>query len=475
MKIIITLGISSKDVKLNSHLLDRLNETIKQYEVGDTVIVSGARKYFDISEAQIMSEYLKNNNIKTIKEECSLNTIDNAIYTFEIVKNLKLKENTKIMVITSDFHTPRTSLIFLHYFLGLSLCFQMAKTSKVDSFFYSEKNKIANLLKLNTLPNYSEPSIFQYVKAGYLDGVKSRINHFNNRDELGNSPLHCAANLGFTNICKYLVKNGLSVNITNYNGLSPIFYSLINGFVDTTWFFLNNKPDLGIKGYCNKYWNGKCNLLEALSVLREKFTQDIYTTLLLMINKFSTENQVVWIRHAESVLNKAKREKKDTSGIFDAKLTDDGINMLLKINAMICKYDLLDEYDVIVSPLKRTLETCRYLIEGKDIKPIVDSRICERLNHTSCIGTNCTILKNQYNWNFLSMPDEWWFDPKNNNTLNDSVNEENWGKLRSRVKPFYDEIHKFKKRKTLVVTHGGVITLLFNGRVKPRNCDSFII
>ena len=306
-----------------------------------------------------------------------------------------------------------------------------------------------------------------------MHGIQAKLEEIEALDEVGNTALHWAASYGFTKICEYLLANGADDNAPNRNAMLPIHYALINGRIDTVWMLLQRGTDLTLTAR-NQRWKDKCTPADALFQMRKHLAPEVYTPLVLMLNKFIKGPNVVWIRHAESILNRALATKADTTGIFDATLTDDGVRVLEEINAWVRKYDLLDEYDVIVSPLARTLETCRYITAGTKAEPVVDHRICERLNHTGCVGKPRELLKDIYDWDFSRVPNRWWFRPEVNNAQNLTVEEESCDTLHERMKLFVTDLRNDLKNKTLVVTHGGVIQQLYNSGLKARNCDAFI-
>lgn len=474
-KIIITLGapLNMNDASVGHHLLSRLEETVRQYVYGDTVIVTGARcQKLAVSEAQVMHDWLAKHQIPCLMEERALNTVQNGIFTRQIVDGLGLEDVPPIMVITSDFHLPRATLIFLHYFAGLEVYFRPAVTKVADEISSNEPLHLIRLIQYFPPPAYEDLSLIEEVKRGYIYGINKKISDLHQSDETGCRPLHWAASYGFTDICEILLKQGADINVINNAGLTPLHYAIINGRVDTVWFLLENKADLSIAGI-NMRWEGHCTPYQALQVLRNNHSPEVYTTLVLMINKFNPNPGIVWIRHAETEQNKAMHEKRDTTGIYDTKLTTEGYRVINEINAYVRKYNLLDGYDVFCSPLSRTLETCRVMIEGTECQPLIDHRICERLNHTSCIGQSKDILEKLYDWDFSRVPKHWWFRPEVNNYDNLTVIEEDWDTLLERIELFYQDVTKNLTKKTLVVTHGGVIYRLFNSTLIARNCDAF--
>jgi len=480
MKIIITLGaplnIIDNVIEPSSHLLERLQETVRNYETNDLVIVTGGRSVgMPVSEADVMYSWLMNHNIFALKEERALTTIENALYTRKMLH--ELNNEVPILVITSDFHLTRATFIFLNYFSERgNIYFTSAKCNKFDILNIREPMHMLTLLKNPYFPEYEENTLIEEVKCGNISGIKQKLKEIDVKDEYGNNALHWAASYGFTDICHILFESKPSIlNLTNYRGMAPLHYAIINGRIDTTWFLLSNGADLNIAGE-NSRWKGVCTPEQCLFQIRMNLSTEVYTPLVLMLANFSQTPRNVYIRHAESELNKALKEKKDISGIYDADLTEYGISVSEKINTIIRKYDLLKNFSIIVSPLKRTLETTKLLLNNTSyVKPVmVEEKICERLNHTSCIGQPTEILRQMYDYNFLSVPNIWWYSPEHNNINNLSVKEEDIEYFGKRINKFIKQHNSDKKMHTLIITHGGVIRFIF-GTKNERNCDAFSI
>jgi uncharacterized SAM-binding protein YcdF (DUF218 family) len=73
------------------------------------------RRHPNIFEARLYHDYLINNGIdknRLLKEEEAQDTIGNAVYSKKLI--LKNKMSRQIMLITSNYHVSRASLIFNH-------------------------------------------------------------------------------------------------------------------------------------------------------------------------------------------------------------------------------------------------------------------------------------------------------------------------------------------------------------------------
>jgi len=121
--IIIVLGHRLKTDCIHPELQGRMDEAINIYQnvlnLGNknnvVFILSGGKTQnsVQLSEAEVMMKYCKDNNISTnkiIKETESLDTIGNAVFTRKIVDDLK--EISEIFVVSSCYHMNRVKYIF---------------------------------------------------------------------------------------------------------------------------------------------------------------------------------------------------------------------------------------------------------------------------------------------------------------------------------------------------------------------------
>lgn len=122
-RIIIVLGHRLKTEFIHPELKGRMDEAINVYQNifnlnnknNIVFILSGGKTQntVQLSEADVMMEYCKDNNISTnkiIKETESLDTIGNAVFTRKIVDDLK--EISDIFVVSSCYHMDRVRYIF---------------------------------------------------------------------------------------------------------------------------------------------------------------------------------------------------------------------------------------------------------------------------------------------------------------------------------------------------------------------------
>jgi len=140
MKIIIILGEKLKkngDMSLN--LINRLNKGVEIYNKYENklIIVTGGRfqRSSDFSESFQMKKYLINTfNIesnKIIEDNLSQDTIENSKNCLKIIE--KMKNMSEIIVVSSEYHIERVSIIFNYIF----------KNSNLNKKYISSKNGIS--------------------------------------------------------------------------------------------------------------------------------------------------------------------------------------------------------------------------------------------------------------------------------------------------------------------------------------------
>lgn len=117
--VLIVLGNPpKKDGTLTYRLRSRLNVALsltEHFKVSQ-IILSGGSVYNDLVEAEVMKKYCIDHGIpptKIILETRAHNTYDNALYSAQIVAELK---HEMIIVVTSHYHKRRTKYIFDRYF-----------------------------------------------------------------------------------------------------------------------------------------------------------------------------------------------------------------------------------------------------------------------------------------------------------------------------------------------------------------------
>eukprot|EP00164_Ancoracysta_twista_P003644 GFYU01004882.1.p1 GENE.GFYU01004882.1~~GFYU01004882.1.p1 ORF type:complete len:487 (-),score=51.11 GFYU01004882.1:285-1745(-) len=477
-KVIITLGGPlNADCTPSSNLQDRLQETVRQYSPGDIVIVTGAAvQRLGMTEAQAMGQWLSQHGITPILEERANNTVENAHWSKKIIDGLGLAKEVQIMMVTSDFHMPRSSLIFLHYFASANLLFRPVPSSQVAPAQQREPEFLVALL--NNFPPAPIPDLHlvEEARRGCLSGVKEKLHQLNEVDRDGNTALHVAASRGLVPICEILLDtNKINVDCQNPRGVTPLHYALMFSRVDAVHTLLSRGARTDIRAP-NHRWKGKRNALETLAALRPTMSVDLYTAMVLLLCKYSNGSPVVWLRHAESEHN-ASSDKTLDNGIFDARVTNNGAAVLARLNLWVRKFSLLDGFHVIVSPLTRTIQTYKGVTQGVNVRPIIDHRIRECMKHTCDIGKPRSQL--QQHWgdvDFSRIPELWWHEPSVNNHTSSSsqFHVESPEQLASRVASFQKDLKAAQRseHKVLVVAHGGVMRVVFNAGA--RNCDAFV-
>lgn len=121
-EILLVLGAGLKKGKVGTILAERLNKTLKCWQLNPKaiVIVSGGKLHGETtSQAAAMANYLIQVGVpakQIIQEEQAKNTRQNLMYTEKLIKDYDL-QGRRVRVVTSCFHLPRTR-IYLHQ-LGL--------------------------------------------------------------------------------------------------------------------------------------------------------------------------------------------------------------------------------------------------------------------------------------------------------------------------------------------------------------------
>ena len=161
--VIILGGTLNKDSTLPDFVINRLNKALEYKEQTKYYILSSKNSYHRetildknqkaIDECSVMGNYLLNHGIspnKILMEAWSLDTIGNAygVLTMHCLPRCF----TELLVITSDFHIPRTKAIFTKVFtLYPLLKFQLEFKSSNSNIKISEKEK-------NSLKKWKENS-----------------------------------------------------------------------------------------------------------------------------------------------------------------------------------------------------------------------------------------------------------------------------------------------------------------------------
>ncbi|MQS76258.1 YdcF family protein [Companilactobacillus halodurans] len=131
---LLVLGNRCLGRRIQPILMGRLDKAIELYsdfQKKPLIIVSGGKSSTsDYTEAQLMQEYLIENGIpedKIVLEDQSVNTIQNLEYSsIRIRQNLSKDTRPRVIIVTSDYHIPRTKLHIKK--LGIKVQFAAKKT-----------------------------------------------------------------------------------------------------------------------------------------------------------------------------------------------------------------------------------------------------------------------------------------------------------------------------------------------------------
>lgn len=110
---LIVLGYVSKDGQIHPLLKERLDEAYKLFrQYGHAyIIVSGGAVGSRRSEAELMKKYLVEKGLpakRVLKEDKSYNTVQNLIFSKQLMEQYQLKS---FIIITNSFHIRRTKYI----------------------------------------------------------------------------------------------------------------------------------------------------------------------------------------------------------------------------------------------------------------------------------------------------------------------------------------------------------------------------
>lgn len=111
---IIILGTTKP--MLNDRLETALDYVKNKYKDA-YIILSGGGNYLE-TEANLMYEFFIKHGIspqRLIKEEDSLDTVGNALFSYLTLQNINVKKGN-ILLVTSDFHSPRALFLFRNIF-----------------------------------------------------------------------------------------------------------------------------------------------------------------------------------------------------------------------------------------------------------------------------------------------------------------------------------------------------------------------
>lgn len=155
----ITLGLKLNNAgQLESEAIGRLEKTLEAYKNYKTsyIIVSGGNSKNKITEARAMKNWLQKNDVphyRIIEENHSKDTVENAIYSMDIVNK---KNFNSVTLITSDTHIRRAYILF----------------KKLDC-----QNKISSIITSHTTTNTNNYQEENYLIKKNLEKLNKKINN----------------------------------------------------------------------------------------------------------------------------------------------------------------------------------------------------------------------------------------------------------------------------------------------------------
>ncbi|MEE9320908.1 MAG: histidine phosphatase family protein [Granulosicoccus sp.] len=174
---------------------------------------------------------------------------------------------------------------------------------------------------------------------------------------------------------------------------------------------------------------------------------------------------VYLIRHAQSVFNAIYDPDKPDPMIFDAPLSELGVQQAARAQAKIHQLAITR---LIVSPLTRTLQTAT-LIFGKSLATEINAVVREQLINSCDMGRAPQKLAIEFpHHDFNHLPECWWHDEEKDHR---GLSVESHGSLLQRADEFarYLQQNNHNHHKTAIVSHGNFIHALTG--VQPDNCD----
>eukprot|EP00029_Vermamoeba_vermiformis_P008045 TRINITY_DN3658_c0_g1_i1.p1 TRINITY_DN3658_c0_g1~~TRINITY_DN3658_c0_g1_i1.p1 ORF type:complete len:766 (-),score=97.21 TRINITY_DN3658_c0_g1_i1:114-2102(-) len=469
------------------------------------------------SEATVMRRWLLDGygispDAILIPEERAQNTVESAYFS----KRKLLKEGINtgdITVITSDFHLPRASLVFLHCFAksSFSVNFVTAPASNepkhadaVEQLKQQEIELISQTpdqLKTfdkkfteQTIANY-EFTLWEDIKRGNIVGVeywlKKHSGQINSQfDENGRTPLHVLAGYGNSaphiQIALLLLKNSANVNAADFQGSRPLHIAAAKGATVMAKMFCEFGAQKQLAGQ-GPFWKGNLTPPEILSLeeIKQSISEVDHSIMTLGLHWNRTDKKNVFlVRHAESIANRWYGYKKPIS-ILDPRISEAGEKSLSQLREATAPSIQNMKIDLIfVSPLTRALQTCLGIFEqaalAQNIPIIIDERISEHLADISDIGRPKSALMKeflcpQFKWDKLK--ELWWYTPQGPSELTPpnitQVAKEPIEHFKQRLTSFWKDLVARPEMNIAVVAHAGVHRVLSRKEAKLRNLEIY--
>jgi hypothetical protein len=258
---------------------ERIEEACILYKTHDTdrIILSGGRfRSMSESYASIMNKIIIRKGImNSILEERSLSDIESAIFVRKILKN---EQVTSIHVITSDFHVPRASVIFLKVLKGYRMSFIASRSRTIIPYEPTDINM--------DIPDDIYLNVIEEVKRGYIKGVS--IKNTNIVDYNGMNALHWSCYMGFNDITHLLLnKCNLDPNVTvPVTDITPLHYALYNSNICDAWELLRCGADTDISAIDHSWIDvPRCTRLTAMQLIEYmSYNNRIIMNIMMMTN-----------------------------------------------------------------------------------------------------------------------------------------------------------------------------------------------
>ncbi len=169
------------------------------------------------------------------------------------------------------------------------------------------------------------------------------------------------------------------------------------------------------------------------------------------------------IRHGQSEFNAAHKSGNPDPMIFDARLTQKGIQQAKDARQAVADLGIRH---VIVTPLTRALQTATYIF-GEATKMQVMAEPREKLVHSCDVGRSPAELQGEFaNLSFEHLGDNWWHQgPKNA----DGISVEPADVFQKRIAEFVSSLARVTFRPLAIVGHGN--TFLEMSGYEMENCE----
>ncbi|HEX3046976.1 MAG TPA: ankyrin repeat domain-containing protein [Bacillota bacterium] len=216
------------------------------------------------------------------------------------------------------------------------------------------------------------------VTGNYLNEAASAMQEgadVNARNNQGDSALAIAANLGYTEIVKLLIRNGAKVNAQDEAGQTALFYAAGAGYSEIVQLFIEHQTDVNAKnkeGETSLHWAAQAGnpdivrlLIEHGADLEAKTLKDNITPLMYAIN-FGHYETVKLLIENKANPNAVTRDHSPVLGFCLYKDKNDEImKLLIKHGANVNYQDPVDGTTLLMSVINSgKIETAKILIEN---------------------------------------------------------------------------------------------------------------